>query len=232
MRAFDVSSGHNAALYPSFIPLSTSGLFSIFAAGAQEGETDATSAVSGADTVVKSTTTSGGDQPSESGDAPTTSNQTKRKNKKRKKKKKKSSAQHQDQDAQKVDAQADTSQASEAAAPNSTTKASLTSTVQTTAARSLIDDVVAQASPDVAKPQLDAAGNELACNHCGATHGSKGPSANLLRCNGCQSTYYCCAAHQKADWKMHKAACLFMRKHKKSTADGNETDSEWVCRRA
>jgi hypothetical protein len=40
-----------------------------------------------------------------------------------------------------------------------------------------------------------------------------------LRCSGCKSIYYCTAAHQKEDWKRHKADCLAAKK--KEQAAGN-----------
>eukprot|EP00750_Incisomonas_marina_P026629 INCI5932.6.p1 GENE.INCI5932.6~~INCI5932.6.p1 ORF type:complete len:824 (+),score=145.95 INCI5932.6:583-3054(+) len=111
--------------------------------------------------------------------------------------------------------------------------------ISTDAAQELIRQVVS-ASAAVSKadsaPRQDKHGNEMACNFCGGTHGmarTKEESNHsnrlpLLLCTGCKSTYYCCPAHQKEDWNMHRAACLFMRKHSKSTADGNNADSEWA----
>ena len=42
----------------------------------------------------------------------------------------------------------------------------------------------------------------MMCYVCGKTDGQ------LFRCAGCQSIMYCCAEHQRADWKRHKPECL------------------------
>ena len=53
------------------------------------------------------------------------------------------------------------------------------------------------------------------CFTCGATHN------DLLRCNGCKSTFFCNTACQKAGWKDHKPDCKRIRKLREK---GQHTD--------
>lgn len=41
------------------------------------------------------------------------------------------------------------------------------------------------------------------------------------RCSACHHVYYCCAAHQKSDWKFHKVTCIMTKaiRSKSSAAD-------------
>jgi len=41
------------------------------------------------------------------------------------------------------------------------------------------------------------------CNLCGVEKGA----GKMFRCRGCKIHAYCCRAHQKKDWKNHKAMC-------------------------
>jgi hypothetical protein len=39
------------------------------------------------------------------------------------------------------------------------------------------------------------------CGWCGME------AARMRRCSGCLWAHYCCAEHQKVDWKVHKYEC-------------------------
>ena len=53
----------------------------------------------------------------------------------------------------------------------------------------------------------------LRCADCGlavasADSGEQQPTVKLSACSRCRMVFYCCAEHQKRDWKaVHKAAC-------------------------
>jgi len=74
--------------------------------------------------------------------------------------------------------------------PNKATPASLGRSWLSSASR---------AQPDNAMPTPASLGRS--CASCGMN------KAGLLLCSGCRSVRYCSEAHQKADWRHHKAQC-------------------------
>lgn len=44
-------------------------------------------------------------------------------------------------------------------------------------------------------------------HRCSVCNKGKSEGVTILRCARCKNAYYCGAAHQKADWKSHKANC-------------------------
>ena len=60
-------------------------------------------------------------------------------------------------------------------------------------------------------------------NQCAVCHTSEG---RLMRCTGCQLTYYCSKEHQKEHWKDHRLQCRLEKKRREEREREKEREKE------